>query len=127
MAGVVVNESLVYVAAANGFVEEGLPAREAAVQAAVRRFRPILLTSITTFGGLLPILTETSEQARFIVPMVVSMSFGQLFSTLAVLGALPNLYLFMQRRRGAVLPPGATQACVNESRVLALEAVADET
>ncbi len=125
MAGVVVNESLVFVAAANGFVEEGLAPREAAIRAAVRRFRPILLTSITTFGGLLPILTETSEQARFIVPMVVSMSFGQLFSTFAVLGALPNLYLLMQRRRGSAVAARA-RACVHETGMRALEAVAGE-
>lgn len=126
MAGVVVNESLVYVAAANSLVEEGLAPREAAVLAAVRRFRPILLTSITTFGGLFPILTETSEQARFIVPMIVSMSFGQLFSTLAVLGALPNLYLFMKRRRSADAN-GASQPCVPGGELRALEPVADDT
>jgi multidrug efflux pump subunit AcrB len=101
MAGVVVNESLVFVAAANEFVDEGLPPHQAVVQAAIRRFRPILLTSITTFSGLFPILTETSEQARFISPMIISMSFGQVFTTAAVLIALPNLYLLLSRRRSA--------------------------
>ena len=62
------------------------------MQAGVRRFRPIMLTTITTFGGLAPMIFETSRQARFMIPMAISLGFGILFATLITLVLLPCLY-----------------------------------
>ena len=74
--GVVVNDFLVLVDSANQFRAQGYSPREAIHAAGVRRFRPILLTSLTTFLGLAPMIFETSVQARFLVPMAISLGFG---------------------------------------------------
>ena len=68
---------------------------EAVRTAGAARFRPILLTSLTTFFGLLPLLLEESMQARFLVPMGVSLAFGVLFATLITLVLVPCLYLIL--------------------------------
>ncbi|MDH3774078.1 MAG: efflux RND transporter permease subunit, partial [Deltaproteobacteria bacterium] len=60
------------------------------------RFRPILLTSLTTFGGLAPMIFETSRQARFLIPMAVSLGFGIIFATLITLLLVPTLYLIVE-------------------------------
>jgi multidrug efflux pump subunit AcrB len=62
----------------------------------VRRFRPILLTTITTFGGLSPMIFETSRQARFMIPMALSLGFGILFATLVTLLLVPSLYVIVE-------------------------------
>lgn len=102
LAGVVVNDSLILVDYANKKVAEGVPIREAIGDAGVRRFRPILLTTLTTFGGLAPMVFETSRQAQFITPMAVSLGFGILFTTFVCLLILPSFYLilgeFLQKR-----------------------------
>jgi len=72
---------------------EGLTLREAVLQAGEDRFRPIILTSLTTFVGLLPIMSETSVQAQFLIPMVTSLAFGVLFATGVTLVLVPSLYL----------------------------------
>jgi multidrug efflux pump subunit AcrB len=92
LAGVVVNDSLIMVDFVNKAVERGIPASQAALLSGARRFRAILLTSLTTFFGLLPIVTETSMQAQMLVPMAVSLAFGILFSTLITLILVPCLY-----------------------------------
>ena len=89
LSGVVVNDSLVLVHAANGFRATGLPPIEAIVQAGMRRFRPILLTSLTTFFGLAPMIFETSVQARFLIPMAISLGYGVLFATFVTLLIVP--------------------------------------
>lgn len=91
--GVVVNDSLVLVDYVNKKREDGAVAEEAVLQAGGRRFRPILLTSLTTFVGLLPILLEKSLQAQFLIPMATSLSFGVLFATFITLFLVPCLYL----------------------------------
>ena len=96
LTGVVVNDSLVLVVTANTFRERGMGAFEAMHQAAVRRLRPIMLTSLTTSLGLLPMMLETSAQARFLVPMAISLGFGVLFSTLVILLLVPSLYLIRE-------------------------------
>ncbi|RMF86210.1 MAG: efflux RND transporter permease subunit, partial [Nitrospirae bacterium] len=104
LAGVVVNDALLLVATANrlGLAE----APEAALEeAGVRRFRPILLTSITTFFGLTPMILETSVQARFLIPMALSLGFGILFATLINLLLVPALTLIVEDLRR--LAPGA--------------------
>ena len=99
LSGVVVNDSLVLVVAANRFRADGEPTIDAIRLAAMRRFRPILLTSLTTFFGLLPMIFETSVQARFLIPMAVSLGYGVLFVTFIVLGLVPSLYLIVEDGR----------------------------
>jgi multidrug efflux pump subunit AcrB len=70
----------------------GTGIKEAIEQSGVARFRPILLTSLTTFAGLLPILFETSLQAQFLIPMAISLSFGVLFATFITLLLVPAFY-----------------------------------
>jgi multidrug efflux pump subunit AcrB len=89
LAGVVVNDSLVLVYAANRIRSQGTRASEAVVQAGGLRFRAILLTSLTTFAGLTPMLLEESVQAQFLIPMAVSLGFGVLFSTFITLLLIP--------------------------------------
>lgn len=92
LAGVVVNDSLIMVDFVNKAVAEGASPAEAAIQSGMRRFRAILLTSLTTFFGLLPIVLETSVQAQMVVPMAVSLAFGIVFSTIITLILVPCLY-----------------------------------
>ncbi len=110
LAGVVVNDSIVLIAAANDFRAEGMSFFEAIHAADLRRFRPILLTSLTTFFGLMPMILETSVQARFLIPMAVSLGFGVLFATFIVLLLVPSLYLVVEdaRRRLGSATPSAT-------------------
>ncbi|MFP6874851.1 MAG: efflux RND transporter permease subunit [Verrucomicrobiales bacterium] len=89
LAGVVVNDSLVMVDYINRRCREGMTLREAALEAGGRRFRPILLTSLTTFAGLLPLLMDSSLQAQFLIPMAVSLGFGVLFATSITLYLIP--------------------------------------
>ncbi|MEH6605504.1 MAG: efflux RND transporter permease subunit [Pseudomonadales bacterium] len=98
LAGVVVNDSLILVEYANKRRQAGDRIEEAILKAGVRRFRPIILTTLTTFGGLAPMVFETSRQAQFIVPMAVSLGFGILITTVVCLLVLPSLYLMLERR-----------------------------
>ncbi|MEJ5260337.1 MAG: efflux RND transporter permease subunit [Anaerohalosphaeraceae bacterium] len=97
LSGVVVNDSLVLIDYANRLRREdsALSAFEAMHQAAVRRFRPVMLTTLTTFGGLAPMIFETSRQARFMIPMAISLGFGILFSTVVTLILVPCLYVIV--------------------------------
>ena len=103
LTGVVVNDSLVLVDFVNRRRAEGLPVVEAARQAGLDRFRPILLTSLTTFAGLTPLLLERSVQAQFLIPMAVSLAFGVMFSTLVTLILVPSAYLILDDLRRLVL------------------------
>jgi multidrug efflux pump subunit AcrB len=96
LGGVVVNDALVMINYANTRREEGMDAFEAMVAAGVRRFRPILLTTITTFGGLAPMIFETSRQARFMIPMAISLGYGIVFATAITLVLVPSLYLILE-------------------------------
>jgi len=95
LAGVAVNDSLVLVVAINELRATGLSTYDAVVRAGTRRFRPILLTSLTTFMGLMPMIFEPSVQARFLVPMAVSLGFGVMFSTALILLVVPAVYLIL--------------------------------
>lgn len=95
LAGVVVNDSLVMVDFVNRHREELGSAREAALQAGGRRFRAILLTSLTTFVGLLPMLAEQDMQAKFLIPMAISLGFGIIFATTITLFLVPGVYVVM--------------------------------
>ena len=92
LAGVVVNDSLILVHFVNQRVAEGASAAQAAIESGAARFRPILLTSLTTFFGLIPIVLERSLQAQIVIPMAVSLAFGIVFATMITLILIPCLY-----------------------------------
>jgi len=96
MAGVVVNDSLVLVDAVNTFHQSGMSFHDAVVAGGTRRFRPILLTSVTTFFGLTPMILEPSLQARFLIPMALSLGFGVIFATAVTLIIVPSAYLTLE-------------------------------
>jgi len=89
LSGVVVNDSLVLLSFYNQLRKEGMSRDQALVEAGAQRFRPILLTSLTTFFGLLPMILEKSVQAQFLIPMAVSLAFGILFATFIILIGVP--------------------------------------
>lgn len=112
LSGVVVNDSLLLIDHANRARRNGATAHDAIWGAGVRRFRPVLLTTLTTFGGLAPMIFETSRQARFLIPMALSLGYGILFATVITLGLVPSLYLIIEdlrtqldRFRRFVYPP----------------------
>jgi multidrug efflux pump subunit AcrB len=76
-------------------VKTGMRPLDAILNAGIQRFRPILLTTVTTFGGLMPVIMETSFQARMMIPMAISFGFGVLFATLITLVLVPSLYLIV--------------------------------
>ena len=96
LTGVVVNDSLVMVDYVNRKRSIGLKEMEAARQAGMSRFRPIILTSLTTFAGLTPLLLEKSLQAKFLVPMGISLGFGVIFATVITLILVPAMYLILE-------------------------------
>lgn len=96
--GVLVNDAIVYLDRYNDLLIEGLHPRQAVVDAATSRFRPILLTSLTTVGGLLPLIAEKSMQAQFLVPMATSIAFGVLFGTIFILFFYPAAIMFWNDR-----------------------------
>jgi multidrug efflux pump subunit AcrB len=106
LAGVVVNDSLIMVDYANRRREE-LTIFGAIHQAGIRRFRPIMLTTLTTFGGLTPIILETSRQATYLIPMAISLGFGIVFATAIILVIVPCLYLILEDVLRLVRQPGA--------------------
>jgi len=102
LSGVVINDSLVMIDFINRLRAQGVPARQAVIDGARRRFRPIVLTTLTTFFALVPMLAETSVQARFLVPMAVSLACGVLFGTQIILMLVPALYMILEDVRGAI-------------------------
>jgi multidrug efflux pump subunit AcrB len=96
--GVLVNDAIVFLDRYNAVLVEGLTPREAVMEAAISRFRPILLTSLTTVAGLLPMIAEQSMQAQFLIPMATSIAFGVLFGTAFVLFFYPSAILFWNDR-----------------------------
>jgi multidrug efflux pump subunit AcrB len=96
LSGVVVNDSLVLVDYANERRREGAGLREALIAAGTARFRAILLTSLTTFAGLTPLMLEQSVQARMLIPMAISLAFGVIFATLITLVLVPCAYLVLE-------------------------------
>ena len=97
LTGVVVNDSLVMVDFINRYRSEGNNIKEAVLEAGPRRFRPIFLTSLTTFVGLIPLILEKSTQAKFMIPMAISLSFGVLFATAITLLLVPVSYLALEK------------------------------
>lgn len=96
LSGVVVNDALVLIDFANNRIREGYTYFSAIINAGIQRFRPIMLTTLTTFFGLMPIIFEPSRQAKFLIPMAISLGFGILFSTFITLILVPALYIILQ-------------------------------
>ncbi|HOX37087.1 MAG TPA: efflux RND transporter permease subunit [Candidatus Brocadiia bacterium] len=96
LSGVVINDSLVMIEFANNRLrQDGLSPWDAIHSAAIQRFRPIMLTTLTTFGGLAPMIFERSRQARFLIPMALSLGYGLLFATLITLVLAPSLFMLV--------------------------------
>ena len=115
LAGVVVNDSLVLIHAVNRLRNEGASVRDAVTRAGALRFRAIILTSLTTFAGLAPMIMEKSLQAQFLIPMAVSLGFGVLFATGITLLLVPCGYVILDDLqnlmglRTAEIPPGEAE------------------
>jgi multidrug efflux pump subunit AcrB len=97
---VVVNDSIVVVDFVNQARKEGASILDAVLNAGAQRFRAIMLTSLTTFFGLAPILLETSMQAQFLIPMATSLAFGIVFATVITLFLIPSLYIMLEDFKG---------------------------
>jgi len=95
LAGIVVNDSIVLIDFINQRVREGRPIKVALREAGCLRFRPVFLTSVTTVGGLLPLLFDKSFQAQFLIPMATSMVFGEMVTTVLILVLIPVAYSFI--------------------------------
>lgn len=95
LTGVVVNDSLILIEFANRRRKE-MEIIKAVIDAGIQRFRPIILTTLTTFAGLMPMIFETSRQARFLIPMALSLGFGVLFATTLTLILIPALYMIIE-------------------------------
>ena len=95
LAGIVVNDSIVLIDFINARVREGRPLHLAIREAGCVRFRPVFLTSITTVGGLLPLLFDRSFQAQFLIPMAAAMTFGEMVTTVLILIMIPVAYSFI--------------------------------
>ena len=109
LSGVVLNDSLIMVHFANAWRDDR-SAFEAIRDAGLRRFRPIVLTTLTTFGGLTPIILESSTQAQQLIPMAISLGFGIVFATAIILVIVPCLYMVEEDVRGAVPSLGRASA-----------------
>jgi len=92
----VVNDSIVLVDYYNTLVKSGVEKSQAVVDAATRRFRPILLTTMTTALGLLPMLLETSRQAQFLIPMAISLAFGIVIASAMILILVPAMTMIVE-------------------------------
>ena len=121
LAGVVVNDSLVMVSYINQLRERGSATAEAIRIAGRARFRPILLTSITTFAGLLPILSDTGYESALLKPMAISLAFGVLFSTVVTLFLVPSSYAILEDimlLRGKSAQPNETKQEQRDARTM---------
>jgi uncharacterized membrane protein YdfJ with MMPL/SSD domain len=96
LSGIVVNDSLILIDFINRALRDGMNINRAVIESGKARFRPVLLTSVTTIAGLFPLLLERSFQAQFLIPMAVSICFGLLAATLLTLLYVPALYLIVQ-------------------------------
>ena len=106
LAGVVVNDSLIMIDLINRERAEGVSLSQILRDCATRRFRPIMLTTLTTFCGLLPMIAERSMQARFLIPMAISLAFGVVFATAITLVLVPSLYMILEDAKKSLLKTG---------------------
>ena len=99
LSGIVINDSIVLVTFYKKLREQGMAIKEAAIEASCQRLRAVLLTSLTTIGGLTPILFETSIQAQFLIPMAAAIVFGLGYGTLLILVVVPSLRTLIEGGR----------------------------
>ena len=105
LAGIIVNDSVVFIACCNNLIRQGgISPRRAAFRTGLRRFRPILLTTITTAAGVAPLIFQTSEGGQFLIPIAVSMAFGLIFGTFLTLVLLPCVLTLMADVTGRLRP-----------------------
>jgi multidrug efflux pump subunit AcrB len=97
LTGIVVNDSIVLISFLRRHVDEGMPVQQALLQAVQARFRAVILTSLTTVAGLLPLMFETSSMAMFFAPIAVTICFGLSLATLLVLIVVPALILLLEQ------------------------------
>ena len=124
LSGVVVNDSLVLVDYVNRHRIRGKSIVEAAWEAGAARFRPIVLTSLTTFAGLSPMLFETDLQAKFLIPMAISLGFGILFATFITLILVPCVYLLLEDLKSLIFKPEKIRNWEDKFRSQGLERLA---
>ncbi len=123
LAGVVINNSLVMVDVYNQHIRSGIAVRDAVIRGTKERFRPIFLTSVTTFLGVYPLIMETSLQAQFLIPLAVSIGYGVLFGTFLIVLCVPALFMLQQYIAGAAgsiaaLATGGRRAAVKPPSTL---------
>lgn len=124
VSGIVINDAVVFVSKFNQLLKDGLTVTEAAYEAGIARFRPILLTSITTVLGLYPLILAQSRQAQFLIPMAISVVYGVLFGTLFILLFLPAILKTLNELRvvlyrfweGEDIAPELMEPAVREQR-----------
>ena len=104
LSGVVVNDSLIMIDLINRERRSGIELSQVLRDCATRRFRPIMLTTLTTFFGLLPMIAERNLQARFLIPMAVSLAFGVMFATCITLVLVPSLYMILEDIKARMMP-----------------------
>ena len=103
LTGIVINDSIILLLRYKELLGDGVNSKDAIVEACTQRFRAVVLTSLTTIAGLLPLLFEQSLQAQFLIPMAVSICFGLFFSTFIILFLIPAAIVFFQRNRNAAV------------------------
>lgn len=104
LSGVVINNSLVMIDLYNEYLARGYSTRRAVIRGTQDRFRPILLTSLTTFLGIYPLIMETSQQAQFLIPLAVSIGYGVLFGTVIIVLAVPALFIAVAKLFRSYVP-----------------------
>ena len=107
LSGVVVNDSLIMIDLINRERKSGIELGQVLRDCATRRFRPIMLTTLTTFCGLLPMIAEKSLQARFLIPMAISLAFGVMFATCITLLLVPSLYMILEDIKARIFAKAA--------------------
>ena len=121
LTGVVVNDSIVLIDFINHRIESGLPLYDALIDAGKRRFRPVILTSITTVAGLTPMLLETSFQGQILVPMATSLAFGLIVATALILVLVPTMYCVYARALGNQSTFGDLDVAVSPAPIIAAQ------
>ncbi len=124
LAGIVINDSLVFVNAFNRYLKAGMKFKDALLETGDSRFRPVLLTSLTTIAGLGPLIFESSFHAQFLSPMAISVAYGLLFGTVLTLLLLPALMVIVNRFKiwtgrvfaGIEFTPEAVEPAMREER-----------
>lgn len=127
--GIMVNDSLVFISALNVNLKQGMHYKSALREAGLSRFRPILLTSVTTVAGLAPLIAETSFQAQFLIPMAISIAYGLIIATFLTLVFLPSMLKILNRFRvvtswlisGEVKSSEAVEPAVREKKFESLD------